>query len=36
MSGTNNFFQSDQVMLSRLLEKAQKPRQNALPAEEWR
>jgi hypothetical protein len=32
----NKFLQTDQIMLSCLLQKAQKPRQHALAAEERR
>lgn len=36
MTAPNKFLQSDQIMLSCLLQKAQKPRQQALAAEERR
>ena len=36
MKTHNKFLQSDQIMLSCLLQKAQKPRQHALAAEEKR
>jgi hypothetical protein len=36
MIAHNNFLQPDQIVLSCLLQKAQKPRQHALAAEERR